>query len=159
LPLEEQFPAWDPSRGDPDGIVVLGGGLDMQASAARGLPELNEAAERMTATVELARKYPAVRIVFSGGDAGLITSGNEADFALAFFESLGLPQERVLFENQSRNTIENAEFSKSLAGPKPGERWLIVTSAFHMPRAIGVFRAVGFAVEAYPVDWRTRGRG
>jgi uncharacterized SAM-binding protein YcdF (DUF218 family) len=158
LPLEERFPAWDPAHGAPDGIVILGGALDIQASIARGLPELNEAAERMTAAVELARKYPAARVLFSGGEASLIVRGaNEADFALAFFESLGLPHERVLMENRSRNTIENARFSKELALPKPGERWLLVTSAYHMPRAVGIFRGVGFPVEAYPVDWRTRG--
>jgi len=158
LPLEERFPAWDPGRGAPDGIIILGGAIDIQASVIRGVPELNEAAERMTAAVELARKYPAARIVFSGGEASLILRGaNEADFALALFESLGLPHERVRLENRSRNTIENAEFSKALAQPKPGERWLLVTSAYHMPRAVGAFRGVGFAVEPYPVDWRTRG--
>jgi uncharacterized SAM-binding protein YcdF (DUF218 family) len=158
LPLEERFPAWDPARGAPDGIIVLGGAIDIQASVARGVPELNEAAERMTAAVELAQKFPAARIVFSGGEATLILGGaNEADFALAFFESLGMPHERLLLENRSRNTFENAAFSKVLAQPKPGERWLLVTSAYHMPRAVGVFRAVGFAVEPYPVDWRTPG--
>jgi uncharacterized SAM-binding protein YcdF (DUF218 family) len=158
LPLEERFPAWDPAHGAPDGIIVLGGAIDIQPSVVRGVPELNEAAERMTAAVELARKYPAARVVFSGGEASLILRGaNEADFAVAFFEGLGLPHERVLLENRSRNTVENAEFSKSLAQPQPGERWLLVTSAYHMPRAVGAFRAVGFAVEPYPVDWRTRG--
>jgi uncharacterized SAM-binding protein YcdF (DUF218 family) len=53
--------------------------------------------------------------------------------------------------------VENAAFSKELAAPKPGERWLLVTSAYHLPRAVGVFRKAGFAVEGYPVDWRTRG--
>jgi uncharacterized SAM-binding protein YcdF (DUF218 family) len=62
-------------------------------------------------------------------------------------------------ERQSRNTQENAGLSKTLAAPKPGERWLLVTSAFHMPRSVGVFRKAGFAVEPYPVDWRTGGRG
>jgi uncharacterized SAM-binding protein YcdF (DUF218 family) len=158
LPLEERFPAWDPARGAPDGIIILGGAIDIQPSVVHGVPELNEAAERMTAAIELARKYPAARIVWSGGEASLILRGaNEADFALALFESLGLPHERVLVENRSRNTIENAEFSKALVQPKPGERWLLVTSAYHMPRAVGTFRGVGFAVEPYPVDWRTRG--
>ncbi len=73
------------------------------------------------------------------------------------FEALGIAHDRITAEEQSRNTIENAVFSRLLAHPKPGERWLLVTSAFHMPRAIAAFRAAGFAVEAYPVDWRTRG--
>ena len=57
-------------------------------------------------------------------------------------------------ERRSRNTQENAEFSKALVAPKEGERWLLVTSAFHMPRSVGLFRKAGFAVEPYPVDWR-----
>jgi len=158
LPLEDRFPPWDPSRGAPTGIIVLGGAIGPELSAARGTPALNESAERITATAVLARQYPQARIIFSGGDARLVLKGgNEADYAIDLFESLGVPRSRIEAEARSRNTIENALFSKALARPKPGERWLLVTSAFHMPRAIGVFRHVGFAVEAYPVDWRTRG--
>jgi uncharacterized SAM-binding protein YcdF (DUF218 family) len=77
--------------------------------------------------------------------------------AVRIFESLGIPQARIIAEGRSRNTVENAVFSLLLAMPQPGERWLLVTSGYHMPRAIGVFRQAGFPVEAYPVDWRTRG--
>ena len=73
------------------------------------------------------------------------------------FEALGIPHDRISAEEQSRNTIENAVFSRLIANPQPGERWILVTSAFHMPRAIAVFRAAGFPIEAYPVDYRTRG--
>ena len=83
----------------------------------------------------------------------------EADFAGAIFESLGIAKSRLIMERRSRNTLENAEFSKALVAPKPGERWLLVTSAFHMPRSVGLFRKAGFAVEPYPVDWRVGGRG
>ena len=82
----------------------------------------------------------------------------EADYAAALFESLGIDKARLLMERRSRNTQENAEFSKVLAAPKSGERWLLVTSAYHMPRSIGLFRKAGFAVEACPVDWRVGGR-
>jgi uncharacterized SAM-binding protein YcdF (DUF218 family) len=157
LPLEQRFPAWDASRGAPDGIVVLGGAVTPDVSLARNDVALNEAAERMTATVELARRYPNARIIFSGGDASIAYSGNEAEAALRLLERLGLPPGRVEAEDQSRNTVENAVFSKRLAAPKPGERWLLVTSAYHTPRAMGIFRTAGFLVEAYPVDWRTRG--
>ena len=158
LPLEERFPPWDASRGAPTGIIVLGGAVGPELSAARNTPDLNESAERITATAALAQKYPDARIVYSGGNARLVlTGGIEADYAIDLLESLGVARARVLAERQSRNTIENAEFSKKLAEPKPGERWLLVTSAYHMPRAIGAFRRAGFPVEAYPVDWRTRG--
>jgi len=158
-PLEQRFPPWDAARGAPAGIVVLGGAISPDVSAAHGTPALTEAAERLTAVAELARQYPAARIVYSGGNARLLlVRGNEAEYALALFESFGIARERLTPEDKSHNTVENALFSKALADPKPGERWLLVTSAYHMPRAIGIFRRAGFAVDAYPVDWRTRGR-
>jgi uncharacterized SAM-binding protein YcdF (DUF218 family) len=156
LPLEERFPPWDASRGVPDGIVVLGGAIDPDLSAARGLPVFTHSADRIVATAVLARQYPKARIVFSGGSANLLSddSAKEADYALSMLENLGVAKERLTAERQSRNTVENAEFAKAVANPKPGERWLLVTSAFHMPRSIGLFRKAGFPVEAYPVDWR-----
>jgi uncharacterized SAM-binding protein YcdF (DUF218 family) len=138
--------------------VALGGAISTEVAVARREAALNEAAERITAIMELARRYPATRIIFSGGDPSLASVGaTEAQTAVELFERLGLASGRVLAEAKSRNTLENARFSKELAMPKPGERWLLVTSAYHMPRAMGVFRRVGFPVEAYPVDWRTRG--
>lgn len=158
LPLEQRFPPWDPSRGPPDGIVVLGGAIMPGVSAARGAVALNEAAERITVTAELARRYPNARIIYTGGsDALLFDRIPEAPYAVRELEALGVAHDRVTAEEQSRDTIENAVFSRLIAQPKPGERWLLVTSAFHMPRAIAAFRAAGFPVEAYPVDWRTRG--
>lgn len=158
IPLEQRFPPWDPSRGPPDGMVLLGGAISPDVSAARGEVALDEAAERITAAVELARRYPDARIVYSGGNGALIyREGSEAEFAVRLFGALGIAHERIIAEEQSRDTVENAVFSRLLAMPKPGERWLLVTSAYHMPRAIGAFRQAGFPVEAYPVDWRTRG--
>jgi uncharacterized SAM-binding protein YcdF (DUF218 family) len=159
LPLEERFPPWDPARGAPDGIVVLGGGIDPDLSAAHGGAAFTHAADRIVATAELARRYPSARVVYSGGNAKFVEdeTPKEADFALSVFESLGIARERLIAERNSRNTIENAEYVKAVAQPKVGERWLLVTSAYHMPRAMGLFRKAGFAVEAYPVDWRLRG--
>jgi uncharacterized SAM-binding protein YcdF (DUF218 family) len=162
LPLEERFPAWDSSadaaRGAPAGIISLGGALDTVVSPVRGEVALNEAAERMTAIAELARRFPAARIVFSGGSGRIIFDGvSEASLAARLFASFGIAKERIALEDKSRDTDENGRFTKELVQPKPGERWLLVTSAHHMPRAIGVFRAAGFPVEAFPVDYRTRG--
>jgi uncharacterized SAM-binding protein YcdF (DUF218 family) len=158
LPLEERFPPWDASRGPPDGVIVLGGIIAEDVSAARGAVALNESAERVTVAAELARRYPNMRIIFSGGTNALIFEKDaEAGFAVRQLEDLGVARERITAEEQSRNTIENAVFSRLLANPQPGERWLLLTSAFHMPRAVAVFRAVGFPVEPYPVDWRTTG--
>jgi uncharacterized SAM-binding protein YcdF (DUF218 family) len=157
-PLEERFPPWDASHGAPDGIVVLGGAISPDISAARGSPDLNESAERITVVAELARRFPAARIIYSGGNARLlIKQGTEAEVAMRLFESFGIDRARLIAEDKSRNTVENAVFSKALVDPKPGQRWILVTSGYHMPRAIGIFRRAGFAVEAFPVDWRTRG--
>ncbi|MCC6891153.1 MAG: YdcF family protein [Hyphomicrobiales bacterium] len=158
VPLEERFPPWDERRGAPHGIVVLGGAISPDVSHARDAVALNEAAERLTATAALARRYPAARIVYAGGSSALMFDERpEAEFALRLLETLGVARARVIAEDKSRNTVENARYARDLANPQPGERWLLVTSAYHLPRAVGVFRKAGFAVEAYPVDWRTRG--
>jgi len=158
LPLEQRFPPWDASRGAPAGIIVLGGAFDTIVSATRDDIPLTDAAERMTVSAALALKYPQARLIFSGGTGTLVYDGpTEGELARRFYASLGIPADRIAIEEESRDTAENAVLTKPLADPKPGERWLLVTSAYHMPRSIGVFRRVGFAVEAYPVDYRTRG--
>jgi uncharacterized SAM-binding protein YcdF (DUF218 family) len=158
LPLEQRFPPWEPSQGPPDGIIVLGGVVSPDISAARNEVALNESAERLTAIAGLARRYPDARILFSGGSGALVfDEGSEAPFALRLLEDFGIARSRILLEDRSRNTVENAVYSKEIARPQPGQRWLLVTSAYHLPRAVGVFRKFGFPVEPYPVDWRTRG--
>jgi uncharacterized SAM-binding protein YcdF (DUF218 family) len=136
LSLETRFPVWKPTSGAPDGIVVLGGGM-----------------ERVVAAAQLAHQYPKARVVYSGGNSNLIrTADTESDVAESILVGLGLPRDQLYFDRQSRNTLENAQFSKAIAAPKTGERWLLVTSAYHMPRSVGIFRKVGFALEPYPVD-------
>src|SRR5215469_16366114 len=157
-PLESRFPPWNASAGTPDGIIVLGGPIDPDVSAAHGMPVIRSAADRILAGAALARKYPNARIILTGGSANLIFKGaREADYTAMVFDSLGIEKSRLIVERNARNTFENAEFSKALAAPKPGERWLLVTSAAHMPRSMGLFRKIGFAVEPYLVDWRTGG--
>jgi uncharacterized SAM-binding protein YcdF (DUF218 family) len=159
-PLETRFPPWDASHGAPDGMVVLGGGIDADPSALHGEAVFSNSAGRVIAAAMLAHRYPNMRILYSGGSANFISddSAREADYAAQVLQALGVAKERLIIERQSRNTFENAFFSKLLVQPKPGERWLLVTSAFHMPRAVGIFRKAGFAVEPYPVDWRLMGR-
>ena len=154
-PLEQRFPPWDAARGAPDGIIVLGASIEADLSVAHGTPVVRGAPDRIISAAALALRYPNARVVFSGGSANVISNdAREADFAGAIFESLGVAKSRLIMERASRNTVENAQFSKALVAPKDGERWLLVTSAFHMPRSVGLFRKAGFAVEPYPVDWR-----
>ena len=152
--LESRFPRWDAARGTPDGIIVLGTAISPKLSSVFGEPVFTGSGSRMLAMARLARAYPNARIVYSGGDGSLFGNGaRETDFVYPALESLGIARERVQLETQSRNTAENAAFTKLLVNAKPGERWLLVTSARHMPRAIGCFRKTGFHVEAYPVGW------
>jgi uncharacterized SAM-binding protein YcdF (DUF218 family) len=157
-PLEARFARPDPQGlgAGVAGIIVLGGAEDGRAADdRRELAGLNEAAERYTEAVALTRRLPAARLVFTGGSGALLRNeAPEADAALRLLEALGVPRERITLESRSRDTYENAVFTARLLAPKPGERWLLVTSASHMPRAIGCFRKAGFAVEAWPVDHR-----
>jgi uncharacterized SAM-binding protein YcdF (DUF218 family) len=157
--LEERFPAWNGNGPAPAGFVILGGGLDADMSEARRTPSLNGSAERLTVIADLARRFPSARIIYSSGSANLFGGAAEADHVVVLLESFGVPRQRIETEAKSRNTAENAAFSKAVAQPKAGERWVLVTSGTHMPRAIAVFRAAGFEVEACPVDWRTGGPG
>lgn len=154
--LETRFPPWDPTRGAPDGIIVLGGSILPLLSLDYEDAVVGGDADRLFALGKLARNYPNARIVFSGGDASLTGGIPETAVLQLVLDNLGVPRTRVLLEGRSRNTAENAVFTKELVQPKTGERWLLVTSAWHMARAIGCFRRVGFAVEAYPVAWHTR---
>lgn len=159
-PLEDRFaaPAVPPER--VDGVVVLGGSFATDVAAARGAPALGPAAERLTALVELARRYPGARILFTGGDAGLVPRGvTEAALARSFLASQGVPAGRVEYEDRARSTRDNAALTLPLAAPRPGEVWLLVTSANHMARAMGAFRRAGWPEPVpWPVDHRTTGR-
>jgi uncharacterized SAM-binding protein YcdF (DUF218 family) len=153
--LENRFPP-QPPPAQVDGIVVLGGAINPILSAARGAPALTAAADRFTAMLILARRYPKARVIYSGGSGNPFDqTDREAPQVRRLVSELGLSPRRFIFEGQSRNTHENALFSKRLAHPHPGETWLLVTSALHMPRAVGAFRAVGWPVTPYPVNYRT----
>jgi uncharacterized SAM-binding protein YcdF (DUF218 family) len=157
-PLENRFPPVRTLPADVTGIIVLGGAVDTDLSAARGMPSLNDDAERMTALVYLARQYPTARLAFTGGNGALIHgSTTEADVARTLFTELGVDQSRMVYENRSRNTYENVILLKALVRPQPGQRWLLVTSAWHMPRAVGLFRHAGWPVLPYPVAYKTAG--
>jgi uncharacterized SAM-binding protein YcdF (DUF218 family) len=136
VPLEKRFPFLRPNlQVPPDGIIMLPGG------AGNGI----------AAVSKLSQDYPKARLTFCGFRAG------EKNL-LERLANLGVDRMRITIESQSRTTFEDALYSAALLKPKPNERWLLVTSAMHMPRAVGCFRAAGFQVEPYPVEFMTRGR-
>lgn len=157
-PLEDRFPVVRELAGPVHGIVVLGGAVQQHVTRYRGQPALTGGAERMTEFVALARRFPQARLVFSGGSGLLFDpAAKESETARLFFAQMGIAPARILFEADSRNTYENAVYTFRLVRPKPGERWVLVTSAMHMPRAVGVFRKAGWTPVPYPVDFQTYG--
>ncbi len=157
-PLENRFPDPGPLA-RVDGIIVLGGGQDPYVSVDRDRIAVNDAGERMIEAAALSRAFPEAQIVFSGGNGppGL----TEADVAARAFAAMGLDPQRVIYENEARNTYESAIYLHRFITPEPGETWLLVTSAFHMPRSVAVFRAAGWDIVPYATDYRVtrEGRG
>ena len=154
--LENRFPVVRELPPNITGIITLGGMINQFITTQRGQAALGSGAERMTEFVALARRYPAARLIFTGGNASLTRQNiTEADAARTFFRDMGLEPARIVFENKSRNTYENAVFTYRAMAPKAGENWLLITSASHMPRSVGVFRKAGWEVIPYPVDFET----
>jgi len=157
LSLEDRYPIPELPE-HVDGIVVLGGAVVQDVTAGRGAPALNDGAERMTEGLRLANAYPEATLLFSGGSGRLSAQAvTEAEVARRFFEEHGVDPTRLLLEDRSRDTRENARLSFELARPQPGEAWVLVTSAMHLPRAVAAFEAAGWTVLPYPVDYRTTG--
>ena len=157
-PLENQYPV--PSAALVErhvGVVVLGGATQHPRSyQAHAQVPLGEAAERMTVPVGLLRQHPKLALVFSGGEGRLRTTGvTEAELARVFYQEQGVDLARVTLEAGSRNTRENARQVAALLGARCQAPWLLVTSAWHMPRAMAEFESVGCRVTPYPVDFRT----
>ncbi|MBT5549591.1 MAG: YdcF family protein [Nitrospina sp.] len=159
LPLENRFPIPEPLPESIDGIIVLSGAERARIAHARDQAVLRDSAERLTTFVGLSRRFPKAKLIFAGGAGGLgMQEYKDADTARILFEQLGLSANRVQFESSSRNTVENARNSFKLAKPQMGENWVLITSASHMPRAVGVFRSIGWPVIPYPVDFSTTGK-
>lgn len=160
-PLENRYPV-PPDAALPGfaGVLVLGGSTE-RAEVQAGRPQvaLNDAAERLTMAVALMRQAPQLTLVYLGGDASLDHAGvPEADLAERFFLQQGLPLGRLRFERASRTTAENARLGAALAGIDRHRPWLLMSSAWHLPRAMAEFRAAGWQVTPYPVDFRTGAR-
>ncbi len=161
-PLENRFPQPLADMPPPDGIIVLGGALRERESAARGQTVFSQG-ERVVEAAILAKRYPDARVIFSGGIGSLLkensTEAQEAQEAQKLLVALGVDPSRITLEDRSRNTDENARFTAALVRPQPKQRWLLVTSAYHMPRSMGLFEKAGFNATAFPVAFRTLGEG
>ncbi|MBO6902573.1 MAG: YdcF family protein [Rhizobiaceae bacterium] len=157
-PLEDRFARPDELPPGIAGIIVLGGGFEGAVNSVRGGYELASAGDRFVEAAVLARRFPGVPVVITGGSGALVFHGEpDADTAPRLLAALGVSPERLVLENESRNTYENAVFTRRLLQPDSTQNWLLVTSAFHMPRSVSLFRKAGFNVIAWPVDYRTTG--
>jgi uncharacterized SAM-binding protein YcdF (DUF218 family) len=156
-PLEQGVPAPGRLPDAIDGIIVLGGAISPTLTHAYTKPQLGEDAERLTELIALARQYPQAKVIYSGG-SGVLTGEPipETEATRRFLVGQGFAASRVVFESESRNTYENAVYSRRLARPRAGERWVLITSAFHMPRAYGTFLKAGWEVIPYPVSYRVK---
>jgi uncharacterized SAM-binding protein YcdF (DUF218 family) len=139
------------------GVIVLGGATEhSDVYQAHGQVPLGQAAERFSVPVGLLRQHPNLQLVFSGGEGRLLATGvSEAELAKAFYQHQGVDMGRVMLEGGSRTTRENAIQVAALLGERCKQPWLLVTSAWHMPRSVPEFEAVGCQVTPYPVDFRT----
>lgn len=152
-PLETRFAHNPVLPHTVDGIIVLGGSIDSVRSASWNQVEVRSTAEREFNFLMLARRYPRAKLVFTGGSGSLANQAHkESEWAKKLFAQQSMDIDNVIFEGDARNTYENALYTKQLVQPSHGENWLLITTAFHMPRSVGVFCKAGFPVLAYPVD-------
>jgi len=154
-PLESRFSKPSSLPDNIDGIIILGGGEELRLSLDWQVAEIGNGGDRYLAAAILARHYPALPIIFSGGSGHLNFSKplREGDIFYQLLTAIGIEEHRLIIESSSRNTHENFVYLKSHLPAQSGH-YLLVTSAFHMPRAIGVARQQGINVIAYPVDYR-----
>jgi uncharacterized SAM-binding protein YcdF (DUF218 family) len=155
LSLEERFPRPIALPERIDGILVLGGAVDPALSLSYGETVFIGSVGRVLAGVALARRHPEAKLALIGGEGGFVPVGlAESRATLGFVVEQGIAPERIILEERSRSTHENAVYANELIRPLPGETWILVTSAFHMPRAVASFEAVDWPVIPYPVDYK-----
>jgi uncharacterized SAM-binding protein YcdF (DUF218 family) len=154
-PLESRYPA-NPALSEVDGIIVLSGGGDPMRTQLWDQISAGAAVERDLVFVALARQYPDAKLIFTGGTGSLVHKQfNGADYARRFFSEQGMDLSRITFERESRNTWEHAVLTKKLVQPDDNETWVLITTGWHMPRAVGVFCKADWSVIPYPVDFQT----
>lgn len=157
--LENRYPR-PPWPAHVDGILILGSGFDTALFRARGAPATNDGIWRVEAGFAAARRYPEARLVFSGGSGALGGAPfSEAETARMVLAEMGQDPKQLTLEARSRNTYENILLSKEIVKPKPGEVWLLVTAAMHMPRAMAIARKLDWPMTPWPSDYLTAPTG
>ncbi len=154
MTLENRFPGNQELPEKVDGIIVLGGVVNEVLTKSRGQISVGGGIARLIEFAALSKKYPDAKLVFSGGSGRLLSQDvKEAEVIEPLLVIMGIDKDRMIYENNARNTHENATLTKTLVKPRRQENWILITSAFHMPRSMGVFRKTGWKVIPYPVDY------
>jgi uncharacterized SAM-binding protein YcdF (DUF218 family) len=154
--LEDRFPKPHIVPSNVVGAILLGGSFNRAVSVERGLVSYLITCSRIIEFAQLAHQNPNLRLVFTGGGVPISKGQSESALLRKVYQEMGIDTSRILFEDKSKDTIQNAKFSFELVKPQKGETWLLVTSALHMPRAMGLFRKAGWNVLAYPVDYHSK---
>ena len=156
-PLEGRFDQYrnDLSQGPYAGIIVLGGSERLSISTSSGQATLNHGSERLITAAQLAKMFPSLPIIHSGGTKPAKDILSENDVAELFFTGADIDIMRIRFDDKSYNTHTNALESKVLIKPGEKEKWLLVTSAYHMPRSVGAFKKADINFQPYPVDYKS----
>ncbi len=155
-PLESRFQTNPVLPDKIAGIVVLSGSENTVLSPQWQQVELGDAIERDLMFLALARKYPEAKLLFTGGSGSLLEQKDKAaDIAKKLFKQINFDVTRIIFEKESRNTYENAIYSKKIVQPVKNEKWILITTGWHMPRSVGIFCKAEWPVIPYPVDHQT----
>jgi len=159
-PLESRFAINPILPKQVDGIIILSGGVGAESTVVKNQTQVNGQVDRELAFMRLARLYPNAKLLYTGGSSSLTQQRFKgADAARRMMMEQEFDVDRVLFERESRNTVESAVLSQKLLLPENGESWILITTAWHMPRSVGVFCVVGWPVIPYPVDYKTSKEG
>ncbi|NPA72123.1 MAG: YdcF family protein [Gammaproteobacteria bacterium] len=160
-PLESRFSSPKMLPSEIDGILVLGGGEDLKRSISWQVAELGSGGDRYIGAAMLAKTYPNAPVIFTGGSGSLHlqNTATEGDLSRSLLTAVGIDAERLIIESRARNTDENFKYTKPLLPTYSAESqqaagtYFLVTSAYHMPRAVGIARQHGVKVIPYPVDY------
>ena len=138
-----------------DGILILSGATNPFLTKEYDQISLNDSVERLTESIQLIKKYPKAKVFFAGG-SGLAKYPDlsHSEVAKKFYESLDVNTKNIFFDKKSRNTYENIVFAKMKFNPNINEKWILVTSAFHLKRAISVGEKLGWEFVPYATDYK-----
>ena len=153
--IEKEYHSYIQPPEQVDGILILGGATNPILYNEYDQISLNGSSERLVESVFIIKKFDKAKVIFSGG-SGIVNRPDfdHAQVAKSFYKKIGIEIDRIIFEDNSRNTYENIIYSKKIANPKLNENWLLITSASHMKRALLIADKNNWKLIPYAVDFK-----